>query len=99
MDVEGSPDGRNDHGSSSSSSSEDENEMDDVDLTTANGTVFRIVLAHGDQRRPECERTGGSVATRTRSLEHHQERAGLPLSTRSINRAPLTDAISLHLPP
>jgi hypothetical protein len=73
---------KNSHGS--------EDDMHDIDICTANGTVFHIVLAHGEQHAPERD-SGGSPAV-------HRTVGGQP-GPRHINHTPLTDALSLHFPP
>jgi hypothetical protein len=67
-----------------------EEDMDDIDLCTANGTVFRIVLAHGDQHAQERDSGGSPAAHRT---------MGIQPGPRHINHTPLVDALSLHFPP
>jgi hypothetical protein len=79
-----------DHSQGSHGSEDDMN--DGVDFLTADGTVFRIVLAHGLQHVQERDSGGSPAVHRTTTLD------GQP-NPRHINRTPLTDAVSLHFPP
>ena len=66
-------------------------QMDDVDLCTENGTVFRIVLPNQatSERDNNVATTGGRASA--------ERMAGAPRTT--INQSPLNDALALHLPP
>lgn len=75
--------------------SEEGENMHDIDLCTANGTVFRIVLAHGEQGAQECD-SGGIPATRR---SHDAATVTERPTVRYINQTPLADAVALHLPP
>jgi hypothetical protein len=83
----------------------DINPRDDLDLTTAGGTVFRIVLADG-QNQPTVsvlERDNTDVAPPaggSHLLSHsnaNTERSATNWNHR--NSTPLNDALALHLPP
>lgn len=82
----------------------DINAREDLDLCTAGGTVFRIVLADG-QNQPTVsvmERDNSDVAPRHpptggARLSHSAERSATNSNHR--NSTPLNDALALHLPP